>query len=42
MKNPDILWKQAAGLRDILIHEYDTLDVEQVWQTTCASGLTTQ
>jgi uncharacterized protein with HEPN domain len=32
-ENQDIPWKQVAGLRDILIHEYDTVDVEEVWRT---------
>jgi uncharacterized protein with HEPN domain len=32
-QNPDVPWKKVAGLRDVLIHEYDTVDVEEVWRT---------
>lgn len=30
-KNPDIPWKRIAGLRDILIHQYFSVDLEAVW-----------
>lgn len=30
-KYPDIEWRKAAGLRDILIHEYFGIDLEIVW-----------
>lgn len=26
-----IPWKQMAGLRDFLIHEYDEVDLDQIW-----------
>lgn len=32
-QNPDIPWKKMAGLRDVLIHEHDIVDVEEVWRT---------
>lgn len=33
LKNPSVPWRQVAGLRDVLIHEYDTVDAEEVWRT---------
>jgi len=30
---PDVAWKEAAGFRDVLIHEYFGLDLEAVWDT---------
>lgn len=32
-ENPDIPWKLIAGMRDHLIHAYDTVDLEEVWRT---------
>lgn len=29
---PDIPWRQVAGFRDVLIHQYDGVDPLQVWQ----------
>lgn len=31
-KYPDIPWKQMAGMRDKLIHEYFGIDKQMVWQ----------
>jgi uncharacterized protein with HEPN domain len=32
-KYPDIPWKDMAGMRDKLIHEYFGVDVEVLWKT---------
>lgn len=31
--NTDLPWKMMAGMRDKLIHDYDSVDLGQVWQT---------
>ena len=30
--HPQIPWKGMAGLRDILVHDYDSIDVDEVWR----------
>jgi uncharacterized protein with HEPN domain len=32
-ENPQIPWKEMAGMRDIIIHEYDEIDLDEVWGT---------
>ena len=32
-KYPDTPWKDIAGMRDILIHEYAGVQTERVWRT---------
>lgn len=29
--HPQIPWRRMAGFRDILIHAYDRVDVEEIW-----------
>ena len=31
--HPGIPWRQMAGMRDVLIHAYDRVDLEEVWIT---------
>ena len=31
---PEIPWSLMAGMRDNLIHEYDDVDLEEVWKTS--------
>ena len=32
LQHPDIPWKRIAGLRDILTHQYDRVDVDIIWE----------
>jgi uncharacterized protein with HEPN domain len=32
-EHPQIPWTKMAGMRDVLIHAYDIVDLDQVWQT---------
>jgi uncharacterized protein with HEPN domain len=32
--HPEIPWYLMAGMRDNLIHEYDDVDLEEVWKTS--------
>ena len=32
LSHPDIRWTPMAGMRDVLIHAYDTVDLAEVWR----------
>ena len=34
--HPEIPWKRVAGMRDVLIHQYDDVDLDEVWKTVKA------
>ena len=33
MAHPEIPWTQVIGMRNLLVHEYFGLDIEEVWST---------
>lgn len=32
-KYPEIEWREMTGMRNLVIHEYDVVDIGQVWDT---------
>jgi len=32
-KHPEVPWKDISGMRDRLIHGYDSVDLDQLWKT---------
>jgi uncharacterized protein with HEPN domain len=35
-RHPEIPWARIAGMRDKLIHQYDAVDLDEVWKTVTA------
>lgn len=35
--HPAIRWSAIAGLRDVLVHQYDRIDADQIWQIATES-----
>ena len=31
--HPELPWRMMAGMRDKLIHQYDAVDLDEVWRT---------
>ncbi|MGD1907474.1 MAG: DUF86 domain-containing protein [Leptolyngbyaceae cyanobacterium] len=31
VQHPNIAWKEMAGMRDVITHDYDEVDLNEVW-----------
>ena len=31
-RHPDVPWRDMAGMRDLLVHSYNRVDVDEVWR----------
>lgn len=36
-RHPDVPWRRIVGQRNILVHAYDRLDIDKVWQAVDAA-----
>lgn len=34
-QHTSIPWKEMAGMRDVITHEYDEVDLEEIWTVIC-------
>jgi hypothetical protein len=41
-QHPEIPWREMAGMRDIIVHEYDQLDLDVIWDVVKNKLLTLQ